>query len=98
MSYSRLLSGSKIVDEKSALQCIRQIHAKFHVPTVIVSSTNITCSATSAGPDPDAVQGLMLGYASRLVTSRQHDGDSLSTEPGGGPLDGQASGEWLNLL
>ncbi|TPP60539.1 Pyridoxine kinase [Fasciola gigantica] len=95
---AELLSECKIVDEKSALLCIRQIHLKFHVPTVILSSTDIVCSVNSRGSGPDESQDLMLGYASSHASSRQHSGDSQPTRPDEGQLNSPNSDELFDQV
>ncbi|CAI2731150.1 unnamed protein product [Schistosoma spindalis] len=51
---AEILSGIRITDEKSALNCINYLHKKYHIPTVIITSTNVTLSP------------VMYGYGSRL--------------------------------
>ncbi|KAF6775768.1 hypothetical protein AHF37_04915 [Paragonimus kellicotti] len=80
---AELLTGCSITDEASALSCIRALHTRFNVPTVVISSTDIRSDThRSSFPNHDC----MLGYASRLKPGFQ-GGDAqtvnqpMSTEP-----------------
>ncbi|VDP15696.1 unnamed protein product [Schistosoma margrebowiei] len=62
--YNRILSGIRITDEKSALNCIKYLHKKYHIPTVIITSTNVTLSP------------VMYGYGSRLKNPMKNNNSS----------------------
>ncbi|CAH8862723.1 unnamed protein product [Trichobilharzia szidati] len=52
---AELLSGMQITDEESALNCITHLHKQYNIPTVIISSTNLT-----------NFPQVMYGYGSRF--------------------------------
>ncbi|KAH8858701.1 Pyridoxal kinase [Schistosoma japonicum] len=60
------LSGIRITDEQSALNCINYLHQKYHIPTVIITSTNM------------ALSPVMCGYGSRLTSSVNNNVGNLS--------------------
>ncbi|TNN16029.1 Pyridoxal kinase isoform 1 [Schistosoma japonicum] len=60
------LSGIRITDEQSALNCINYLHEKYHIPTVIITSTNM------------ALSPVMCGYGSRLTSSVNNNVGNLS--------------------
>ncbi|KAG5454560.1 Pyridoxal kinase [Clonorchis sinensis] len=74
---AELLTGCPITDEASALECIRPFHSKYHIPTVVLTSSNIRYSSNAY---PDA-KDRMLGYASRCISSEPHRGDLNSMRP-----------------
>ncbi|CAH8591512.1 unnamed protein product [Schistosoma margrebowiei] len=61
---AEILSGIRITDEKSALNCIKYLHKKYHIPTVIITSTNVTLSP------------VMYGYGSRLKNPMKNNNSS----------------------
>ncbi|CAH8575877.1 unnamed protein product [Schistosoma intercalatum] len=61
---AEILSGIRITDEKSALSCINYLHKKYHIPTVIITSTNVTLSP------------VMYGYGSRLKNPMNNNSSS----------------------
>ncbi|XP_018646270.1 pyridoxine kinase [Schistosoma mansoni] len=65
---AEILSGIPITDEKSALNCINYLHKKYHIPTVIITSTNITCSP------------VMYGYGSRLNSLMKNNNSSSGSD------------------
>uniref|UniRef100_A0A094ZP76 pyridoxal kinase n=1 Tax=Schistosoma haematobium TaxID=6185 RepID=A0A094ZP76_SCHHA len=62
----RILSGIRITDEKSALNCINYLHKKYQIPTVIITSTNVTLSP------------VMYGYGSRLKNPMKNNHNNSS--------------------
>ncbi|KER20942.1 hypothetical protein T265_10628 [Opisthorchis viverrini] len=93
---AELLTGCPITDEASALECIRQLHSKYHVPTVILTSSSIRYSSNE---HPDA-KDRMLGYASRCINSGPHTGDLNSVRPTDSEsiLNGRDTYEQLRLV
>ncbi|RTG80222.1 pyridoxine kinase [Schistosoma bovis] len=63
---AEILSGIRITDEKSALNCINYLHKKYHIPTVIITSTNVTLSP------------VMYGYGSRLKNPMKNNHNNSS--------------------
>ncbi|CAH8601297.1 unnamed protein product [Schistosoma haematobium] len=61
---AEILSGIRITDEKSALNCINYLHKKYHIPTVIITSTNV------------ALSPVMYGYGSRLKNPMKKNNNS----------------------
>ncbi|KAK4468322.1 hypothetical protein MN116_008118 [Schistosoma mekongi] len=62
------LSGIRITDEQSALNCINYLHEKYHIPTVIITSTNM------------ALSPVICGYGSRLISLVNNNISNLSDQ------------------
>ncbi|CAH8529025.1 unnamed protein product [Schistosoma turkestanicum] len=74
---AEILSGIQITDEKSALNCIHHLHKQYHIPTVIITSTNSVCSSSSM---------MLYGYASRLINHQMkndHGADNMIKQTNG---------------
>ncbi|CAH8642598.1 unnamed protein product [Dicrocoelium dendriticum] len=67
---AELLAGLSISDEESALACIHQLHSRFRVPTVVISSSEVSMSN---GSDVKACS--VIGYASRCTEPGLKCGD-----------------------
>lgn len=72
----RLLTGCKITDEGSALDCIDVIHKEHGIPTVIFSSTDIPHNDSQG----DDLLATYVSHRADLATKRQRikNGDNLT--------------------
>uniref|UniRef100_A0A183A252 DNA repair protein n=1 Tax=Echinostoma caproni TaxID=27848 RepID=A0A183A252_9TREM len=75
------------------LVCIRQLHTRFNVPTVILSSSSIIYRANTSDSELVERRDIMLGFASHRIDLHQQSGDSQPARSGEGQLNNQISSE-----